>query len=125
MMVYHAGMLHVLTRCCQKRDRLPSDLMYNVVRRHSCSTSSTTSDKVWEIIKQTLVCVSIHLDCWLNKTRVEIVTCPGCCRCGTPTAIQLSFGFKILAVCTEFNSHSNRIKCVRDFTHNGYTCTYM
>ena len=36
--------------------------------------SSTTSDKVWQMIGQTLVCVSIHLQCWLNKARVEIVT---------------------------------------------------
>ena len=42
---------------------------------HSRSTSFTTSDKVWQINRQTLVCVSILLQCWLNKPRVEIVTC--------------------------------------------------
>ena len=45
-----------------------------VVRRNSCPMSSTTSDKVWQVIGRTLVCVSIHLECWLDKPRVEIVT---------------------------------------------------
>ena len=36
--------------------------------------SSFTSDKVKHIIGLTLVCVSIHLECWLNKSRLEIVT---------------------------------------------------
>ena len=46
----------------------------HVVRRSSCSTSSITSDKVREVIGRTLVCVLIHLECWLDKARVEIVT---------------------------------------------------
>ena len=46
-MAYHAGML--LTKCCQKWDRLPSGL-----HRNSCSTSSTTSNKARQILGQTL-----------------------------------------------------------------------
>ena len=46
----------------------------HVVCWSSRSMSSTTSYKVREVIGQTLVCVSIHLECWLNKARVEIVT---------------------------------------------------
>ena len=46
----------------------------HVVCQSSCSTSSTTSDKVREVIEWTLVCVSVHLECWLDKARVEIVT---------------------------------------------------
>ena len=33
-----------------------------------------TSNKVRQIIGRTLVCVSIHLECWLDKLRVEIAT---------------------------------------------------
>ena len=44
-----------------------------VFHRNSRSTSSTTSDEVWQVIGRTLVCVSIHLECWLDKARVEIV----------------------------------------------------
>ena len=36
-------------------------------------TSSTTSDKVRQIIRQTLVCVSIRLECWLDKVRVKLL----------------------------------------------------
>ena len=49
-----------------------------IVHRNSHSTSSTTRDKVcgkwliWWTLH--LVCVSIHLECWLDKARVEIVT---------------------------------------------------
>ena len=48
----------------------------HVVCQNSHCTSSTTSDKVRQIhvIGWTLVCVSIHLECWLDKTKVEIVT---------------------------------------------------
>ena len=35
---------------------------------------STTSDKARQIIGQTLVGVLIHLECWLDKARAEIVT---------------------------------------------------
>ena len=45
-----------------------------VVCRSSCLMSSTTSSKVREIIRWTLVCVSIHLECLLDKSRVEVVT---------------------------------------------------
>ena len=47
---------------------------YCVILRNACSTLSTTSDKARQIIGWTLVCVSIHLECWLNKARAEIVT---------------------------------------------------
>ena len=57
---------------------------------------STTSDKVRQIIERTLVCVSIHLECWLDKARVEIVTWAAVGVAST--AIQLQFGFKILLV---------------------------
>ena len=35
--------------------------------------SSTASDKVRQEIGWTLVCVSIHLERWFDKARVEIV----------------------------------------------------
>ena len=70
-----------------------------------------------------LMCVSIHLECWLNKARVEIITWSAVC-----VACQQQFSYnKILAMwmrsmwiqfciqCAlgecEFNSHSNGIKC--------------
>ena len=46
----------------------------HVVYQNSRSASSTTSDKVRQIIGWTLVCVSIHLECWLDKAKVKIVT---------------------------------------------------
>ena len=52
----------------------PLTKLSRVVCQNSRSTSSTTSDKVWQIIGQTLVCASLHLECWLDKPRVEIVT---------------------------------------------------
>ena len=45
-----------------------------VIHQNLHSNMSSTSDKVRHIIGLTLVCVSIHLECWLNKSRVEIVT---------------------------------------------------
>ena len=68
----------------------------HVVCRSSHSMSSTTSDKVREVIGRTLllVCVSIHLECWIDKTRVEIVTWAAV---GVANQ-QQQFGFKILAV---------------------------
>ena len=70
-----------------------------------------------------LMCVSIHLECWLNKARVEIITWSA-----VGVACQQQFSYnKILAMwmrsmwiqfciqCAlgecEFNSHSNGIKC--------------
>ena len=41
----------------------------HVVHQSSPWTSSTTSDKVREIIEQNLVCVSIHLEFWLDKAK--------------------------------------------------------
>ena len=66
-----------------------------VFLRNSRSTLSTTSDKVRQIIVQTLVCVSIHLECWLDKARAEIVT-----RAAVGVACQQQFGFKLWAVWT-------------------------
>ena len=54
--------------------------------------SSTTSDKVREIIGWTLVCF-IHLECSLNKARLEIVT-----WAAVGVANQQQFSFKISAV---------------------------
>ena len=49
---------------------------------------STTSDKVRQIIGRTLVCVSIHLECWLDKARVEIVA-----WAAVGVACQRQFGY--------------------------------
>ena len=65
----------------------------HVVRQSSCSTSSTISNNVREVIGWTLVCVLIHLECWLDKARVEIVT-----WAAVGVANQQQFGFKILTV---------------------------
>ena len=84
--------------------------------------SSTTSDKVREIIGRTLVCVSIHLECWLDKARVEIVT-----WAAMGVANQQQFGYNSVSnfgsvnaidvdsICIqcalgecEFNLHSNQ-----------------
>ena len=54
----------------------------------------TTSDKVRRIIGWTLVCVSIHLECWLDKVRVEIVTWAAV-DVACQQQIQLQFGFKV------------------------------
>ena len=73
----------------------------------------------------TLVCVSIHLECWLGKARVEIVTWAAVIvasqqqfsynsviKLGSVNAIDVD---SICIQCTsgecEFNSHSNRIQC--------------
>ena len=84
----------------------------NVVLRNSCSTLSTTSDKARQIIGWTLVCVSIHLECWLNKTRAKNRYL-GCSGCGMPTAIQFNsvskFGQCECDPCG-LNSHSMRIR---------------
>ena len=72
MMAYYAGTL--LTRCSWKR---PLTKWSYVVIWNSCSTLSTTSNKVIkvrQVIGRILVCVSIHLECWLDKARVEIIT---------------------------------------------------
>ena len=41
----------------------------------------------------TLVCVSMHLECWLDKARVEIIA-----WVAVGVERQQQFGFKILAV---------------------------
>ena len=64
-MAYHAGML--LTRSCRnkrqltKQSRVVSCSTWFHVLHNSRSTSSTTSNKVWYVIEQALVYVSIHL----------------------------------------------------------------
>ena len=98
----------------------------HVVRRNSRSTLSTTSDKVRQVIGRTLVCVSIHLECCLNKARVEIAT-----WAAVGVARQQQFSYNSVSKCWQttinvdsirircasgeckFNSHSNRIKCER------------
>ena len=120
-MVCHAGMQ--LTR---------NETAYQVV---SFSLSKFTfhvvyyqqpcSNKVRQIIGQTLVCVSIHLECWLGKSRVETVTCVAvgvACQQQFSYNLVINFGSvnaidvdSIRIRCTsgecKFNSHSNRIQC--------------
>ena len=70
---YHVGML--LTNVTEKR---LFTKWSHVVRRNSHSMSSTTSDNVRQIVGQTLVCVSIHLECWLNKPEWKLLlVCSG------------------------------------------------
>ena len=113
MMAHHARML--LTRRYQKQETA-----YHVVRRNSRSTSFTTSKKVInlkQVNEQTLVCVLIHLhvECWLDKTRVEIIT-----WAAVGVACQLQFSYNSVlkywqCECDQrgFNLHSMRIGCVR------------
>ena len=84
-----------------------------VVRRNIRSTLSTTSDKVRQIIGRTLVCVSIHLECWLNQARAEIVT-----WAAVGVARQQQFSHNSVSKFWQcerdqcgLNSHSNKIKC--------------
>ena len=73
MMAYSAGtLLTTLCRCCQNKS--PLTKWPHVVYQNSRSTLSTTSNKIRQIVGRTLVCVLIHLECWLDKARVEIVT---------------------------------------------------
>ena len=134
-MACHAGML--LTLMLPKMR--PLTKWSHVVCRNSRSMSSTTSNKVWQIIGQTLVCVSIHLECWLNKARVEIVTCAAvsaACQQQFSYNLVLKFGSvntidvnSIHIPCAlgecEFNSHSNRIKCEKALNQlkNQFECT--
>ena len=57
-------------------DAVDKETTYQVVSCSCQNSHSTlfTSDKVRQIIGRTLVCVSIHLECWLDKPRVEIAT---------------------------------------------------
>ena len=116
---------------CYWLDAAKNETAYQVV---SCSsskftfkaTSSTTSNKLRQIIGWTLVCVSIHLECWLDKARAKIVTWAAVgvahqqhfsydsvLNFGSVNAIVVDL-IRIqcaLGVC-EFSLHSNRIKCV-------------
>ena len=57
--------------------------------------ASTTSDEVRQMTGQTLACVLIQLEGWLDKTRVEIFFALDCSGCGT---IWLRFGLKFGSV---------------------------
>ena len=46
---------------------------------------------------QTLACVLIQLEGWLDKTRIEIVALD-CSGCGTPATIRLRFSLKFGSV---------------------------
>ena len=101
-----------------------------VVLRNSCSTLSTTSDKARQIIGWTLVCVSIHLECWLDKARAKNRYL-GCSGCGMPTAIQLQFCFKILAVWMwsmwiefTFDAHQVNVNSIRIQTESSVKRPY-
>ena len=111
-MAYHAGLL--LTRYCQKRDHLPSGLMYFVKICIPCCLLPVTI-KERHIIGLTLVCVSIHLECWLNKSRVEIVT-----WAVVGVAFQQQFSYNCVSKFWQcesnrcrFNWHSMSIGCMR------------
>ena len=76
------------------------------------------------IIGRTLVCVSIHLECWLDKPKGRNRYL-GCSGCGKPTAIRLQFSFKILAVWMRsmwiqfaFDAHWVNVKCEFAFKPN-------
>ena len=96
-----------------------------VVRRSSCLMSSTTSGKVREIIGWTLVCVSIHLECLLDKSRVEVVT-----WAAVGVANQQQFSYNSVSKLSQcehdqcgFNSHSMRIGWMRiQFAFNQIKC---
>ena len=110
-----------------------------VVHRIACFTSFTTSDKVRQIIGRTLVRVSIHLECWLDKARVKIVTWVAM---GVAHQQQFSYNLVLNFGCVnavdvdsirigcasgecKFNSHSKGIKCEKASTHPfqlHYTC---
>ena len=73
------------------------------------------------------MCVSMHLECWLGKTRVEIVTWAKWvwhANSNSVTILVLKFGsvnaidvdsIRIQCALSEckFSSHSNRIQCER------------
>ena len=100
-----------------------------VVLRNSRSTLSTTSEKARQIIEWTLVCVRIHLECWLDKARAESLlglqwvwhansnsVTIQFQNFGSVNAIDVDW---IRIQCAsgecEFNSHSNRIKCEKAY----------
>ena len=100
-----------------------------VVLRNSRSTLSTTNDKARQIIGRTLVCVSIHLERWLDKARAKIFTWVQWVWLANRNSVTIwfqNFG-SVNAIdvnwtriwCTsgecEFTSHSNRIKCEKAF----------
>ena len=102
--------------------RRPLTKWSRVVCRNSRSTF-TTSDKVRQIIGQTLVCVSIHLECWLDKPRVEIAT-----WAAVGVARQQQFSSKILAVWTrsmwiQFAFKQDQVwKCLKRLIDRWFLC---
>ena len=108
---------------------IPFTKWSHVFCRNSCSTLPTictcTSDKVRQVIGQTLVCVSIYLECWLDKARVEIVpwavvgvarqqqfSYNSVVKSGSVSATNVdSIRIRCVFGECEFNSHSNRIQC--------------
>ena len=117
-------------------DAAENETAYQVI---SCSSSKFTfhvvyyqrpcSNKARQIIGWTLVCVWIHLECWLGKSRVETVTWTAvgvACQQQFSYNLFINFGSvhaidvdSIRIRCAsgecEFNSHSNRIQCEKAF----------
>ena len=121
---------------CSWLDAAENKTAYQVI---SCSSSKFTfhvvyyqrpcSNKARQIIGRTLVCVWIHLECWLGKSRVETViwTAVGvACQQQFSYNLFINFGgvnainvdsiriWCALGEC-EFNLHSNRIQCEKAF----------
>ena len=82
----------------------------HVVHRNSHSMLSTSSDKVMQIIGWTLVCVSIHLECWLNKPRVEIATWASV-GVAYANSKSVTIQFQIFGSVNVINVDSIRIRC--------------
>ena len=117
-------------------DAAENETAYQVI---SCSSSKFTfhvvyyqrpcSNKARQIIGRTLVSISIHLECWLGKSRVETVTWTAvgvACQqqfsynsvinFGSVNAIDVdSIRIQCASGESKFNSHSNRIQCEIQF----------
>ena len=68
----------------------------------------------------------MHLECWLNKVRVEIVAwaAVGVARQNVSSVNEIdvdSIRIRCASGECEFNSHSNRIKCERTFKYQSLT----
>ena len=89
--------------------KIPFTKWSRVVGQNSRFTLSTTSDKVMKIIGQTLVCVPIYLECWLDKARVEIGL-----QWVWHTNSKLQFGYNSVTKfgqCESINVDSIHIRC--------------
>ena len=115
-----------LTKCCWKWDSLPSDLVYFIeIHVPRCLLPVTMQRQGKANNWQTLVCVSIHLECWLGKSRVETVTWAAvgeACQEQFSYNLVINFGsvnvINVDSICIrcatgecKFSSHSNRIQC--------------